>query len=367
MHGRSSLDRRFSRRSLIRSAALTTGASIVAAPAIISSRAMAATSFPGKQWLTATPASVGMSTAKLQEAQAVATRYSGGAGCVIRHGKVVYTWGSFTDRYLIQSATKSWGSVWLGLAHDDGKIALKGKVQTYLPNLGYKPSTNAATGWLDDITVEQLATHTGGFPQPSGYSQLQAKPGTTFIYSNCGTNWLANAITNIYHRDLRPLSSLRIFHPLGLTSNDITWRTPPIYFKDLVYGVVATEFNGGMLGNVNAMARLGYLYLNRGNWNGTQVVSSGWVDLSTKPYYPQLPITGLTNYGLLWWNNGNGWLKGCPKDAFFATGLNNNHVFVVPSLDLVAVRLGIDGWSNHGGNHAQFLKPVTDAVVNPLA
>ena len=47
------------------------------------------------------------------------------------------------------------------------------------------------------------------------------------------------------------------------------------------------------------MARLGYLYLNRGNWNGVQIVSSQWVDLSTKAYYPRIPITNLKIYGLL--------------------------------------------------------------------
>jgi hypothetical protein len=87
----------------------------------------------------------------------------------------------------------------------------------------------------------------------------------------------------------------------------------------------------------------------------------------TKPYYPQLPLFMVKPYGLLWWNNGTGWLKGCPKDASFATGLNNNHVFVVPSLDLVAVRLGTDGWTHHDSNRAQVLKPVVDSVVYPQA
>ena len=177
---------------------------------------------------------------------------------------------------------------------------------------------------------------------------------------------MGNALTNIYRQDLRTLSTNRLLTPLGLTSNDIRWRTPLIYLKDLVYGVTATKLSGGISGNVNAMAPLGYLYLNRGNWNGVQIVSSQWVDLSTKAYYPRIPIMNLKIYGLLWWNNASGWVKGCPKDVCFANGLNNNHVFVVPSLDLAAVRLGTDGWTNHGGNHAQFLEPITDAVVNPL-
>ena len=72
----------------------------------------------------------------------------------------------------------------------------------------------------------------------------------------------------------------------------------------------------------------------------------------------------MKQYGLLWWNNGSGYLAGVPRDAYWSTGKNNNHTLVVPSLDLVAVRIGTDGWSNHGGNHAQFFKPICDAVVS---
>jgi CubicO group peptidase (beta-lactamase class C family) len=118
-----------------------------------------------------------------------------------------------------------------------------------------------------------------------------------------------------------------------------------------------------MSANVDAMARLGYLYLNGGNWNGRQIVSRAHVDLSTKSYYSRIPISMLRQYGLLWWNNNSGYLAGVPRDAYWSTGKNNNHTLVVPSLNLVAVRIGIDGWSNHGGNHAQFFKPICDAVV----
>ena len=70
----------------------------------------------------------------------------------------------------------------------------------------------------------------------------------------------------------------------------------------------------------------------------------------------------LKQYGLLWYDNGSGYLSGVPRDAYWSTGKNNNHTLVVPSLDLVAVRVGTDGWSNYGGNHAQFFKPICDAA-----
>ena len=153
-----------SRRGLIGSAARAAAGALVASPAIVSRAALGASAFPRTTWPQAKPGAVGMSTAKLLEAKAAAKRYGVGAGCVIRHGLVVFRWGDFDQRFLVQSATKSWGSALLGLALDAGKFTLRDKVRNHLPNLGAKPTSNVSTGWLDDITFEQLATHTGGFP-----------------------------------------------------------------------------------------------------------------------------------------------------------------------------------------------------------
>ena len=205
--------------------------------------------------------------------------------------------------------------------------------------------------------------HTPGFPEPSTYSALQAQPGTKFIYSNSGTNWLANALTNAYRQDLRQLTANRLFAPLGLTSNDVRWRTSAGSFPDPVYGLPATDFNGGMLANVNAMARLGYVYLRRGSWDGRQIVSSSYVGLSTGPYFSRIPISALKGHGLLWWNNASGGIASVPRDTYHSLGKNDNLTIVIPSLDMVVVRISTDGWRNHGGVLASFLKPIVDAVT----
>jgi CubicO group peptidase (beta-lactamase class C family) len=82
--------------------------------------------------------------------------------------------------------------------------------------LGATPAANLDTGWLGEITLEQLATHTAGFAEPTRYSALEARPGTKWIYSNTGTNWLANVLTHVYRQDLRQLTETRLFAPLEL-------------------------------------------------------------------------------------------------------------------------------------------------------
>jgi hypothetical protein len=110
------------RRLVVRRALALGTAIVLLAPFV--SRTPRASGFPGAGWPEATPESVGLGLTKLLEAQAFAESFGDGAGCVIRHGHVVHRWGSFTQRYQVNSAAKSWGSAVLGLAIDDGRLAL---------------------------------------------------------------------------------------------------------------------------------------------------------------------------------------------------------------------------------------------------
>ena len=181
---------------------------------------------------------------------------------------------------------------------------------------------------------------------------MQAQPRTKYIYSNCGTNWLANALTNVFRQDLRSLTQSRLFSPLGLTSNDIRWRTPARYFPDPVYGIPATEFNGGMLANADAMARFGYLFLNGGNWNGRQVVSSSFVSIGRASLFLTHPNLDDETVWAAVVEQRQRLPRGGAARRLLVHGQEQQPTLVVPSLDLVAVRIGTDGWSNHGGNHA---------------
>lgn len=103
------------------------------------------------------------------------------------------------------------------------------------------------------------------------------------------------------------------------------------------------------------MARLGHLFLNRGNWNGRQLISAKWVEEATRvqvsaktPWaQPESEIDGRGCYGLNWWANGvtadgrHLW-PGAPPGTFAASGHNNNKLFVIPEWQMVIVRLGLD-------------------------
>ena len=344
MTGNPSMNRRAALRT-----ALGTGVAL-AAPFV--SRGAFGATFPGSSWPTATPASVGLNATKLVEAQKYAQRW-GGAGCVIRDGRLVHSWGSLSQLYNVQSATKSVGSMLLGMAVDDGKIDVSARARLYHSGVGAIPTSNMSKGWLDEIRVEELATHTAGFPKSRLPSALSCQPGTNYIYSDGGTNWLAAVVTKVYGQDLRTLAQERLFTPIGVPSSAAKWS--PL---DTQYQMQPTaRFNGGMLANVDTMARLGYLYLNNGNWNGRQIVSSAFVKLSTSSYQERIPASQ-KYYGLLWWV-----ISINKVPCYYSAGLYANHTFVFPTLNMVAVRVGTDGWDQHGGSTNTFLQPIVAAVT----
>ena len=296
-----------------------------------------------------------MDVAKLDQARDYSL-IGGGSGFITRRGRAVYTWGDTALRYDLKSAAKSIGSIALGLALDDGRLRLADSAQMHLVTLGVPPDRNRITGWLDEITVLQLATHTAGFQKPGGYIALEHRPGTTWFYSDGGVNWLADVLTQVYAEDLNTLLFSRVWSTMGITDARVTpngsllWRANAAR-DDTLNGVKRREFASGISANVDAMARIGYLFLRRGDWNGQRLLAASFVDTVHTPPAEianaanadatDFP-TAIADHGVLWWTNTSGELADVPRDAYWAWGLGDNLIVVIPSLDLVIARTGND-------------------------
>jgi len=140
----------------------------------------------------------------------------------------------------------------------------------------------------------------------------------------------------------------RVFHPIGIGKEDLTWRKNAYRPKE-INGIARREFGSGIHANVDAMARIGYLYLRRGCWGATQIIPASFVDRArTVPEaVGGLPVVksesyfnASDHYGLLWWNNADGTMKNVPKDTYWSWGLYDSLIVVIPSLDIVAARAG---------------------------
>ncbi len=324
-------------------------------------------------WEDATPEQVGMAKSVLEQARDYALT-GGGSGCIIRGGKRVMFWGDQSKRYDIKSSTKSVGVTALGLAIKDGIMNLDDKAQQYCSDVGV-PS-NEGDKRLADITIKHLATMTAGFEKPGGFEKLAFDPGTKWGYTDGGANWLADCLTLAYKQDMNALLFERVFTPLGITDSDLVWRKNA-YRPDKINEIRRCEFGSGIRIDVDAMAKIGYLYLRRGRLGDQQILPESFIDMVRKPVtgVEGLPVEDWTtwgcaeatnHYGLLWWNNADGSLSGVPKDAYWSFGLHDSLIVVIPSLDIVIARAGSD-WSgsrkpSYYNVLNSFLQPIVESV-----
>jgi CubicO group peptidase (beta-lactamase class C family) len=256
-------------------------------------------------------------------------------------------------------------------ALDQNKVTMTGLGTSYLPTFGTPPDANAAQA--GQITLEMLATHTSGFQKddgtPTAFTALiKNAPGTTWGYSDAGLNWLADVLTTVNNADLRDLAQSQVWAVLGLNkggtnNDDVQWRTnlsrpptrngAPLQYRELSSGISA---------NANAMARVGLLMLRKGMWkDNKRVLSEDKVLLAHTPL-PQnatLPLVtnrqgekfpnAQTDYGVLWWTNKSGTMPNVPTDTYWAWGLGEELIVVIPSLDLVIVRNGGQATASSAG------------------
>ena len=136
--------------------------------------------------------------------------------------------------------------------------------------------------------------------------------------------------------------------------------------------------NGGRHVEISAReaARFGLLFLNKGNWNGKQLISAKWIEEATRVQvpasvplgHPESKIDGRGCYGLNWWVNGvmpdgkRRW-PSAPPGTFAASGHNNNKIIIVPEWNMVIVRLGLDGKAEEAVWDG-FLGRVAEAILD---
>src|SRR3954447_10756330 len=312
----------------------------------------------------ALPAAASVDQTQLQKALTLGQNKGAGSIDVYVGGALAGSSGPRATAYDLKSTTKAFGGLLLCLALDDGKVALSDLGAKYVANFG-QPSTAAAR----KVTLGQLATHTAGFDKAGGFIPILYKSGSAFAYSDGGANWLADVLTSAYRQDLAALFRNRIGSKLGIT---IGWRENAHRAQPLG-GVPRRECGSGISASVGAMARVGQLLLQGGNWNGSQLVSSDCVHSLgvPAPGLAGLPVkTSFTpgaskHYGLLWWDNGDGAIANVPTDAFWSWGLYDSFILVVRSKGLVVSRAGTrwqTGWTADYRVLAPFFQAVVAAV-----
>lgn len=324
--------------------------------------------FPGKDWEVASPESQGLNSSKLREAVDLLDKTIGKDGVhelvIVRNGRMIWQGDSIDKIHGVWSFTKSFTSTTLGLLIDDGKCTLETKAKDVLP-------TMVAT--YPEVTLRHFATMTSGYralgdePQP-GYTHgpsvtpyapnpepLFTPPGSHFAYWDSAMNQFANTLTHIAGESLEDLFQRRIAGPIGMNSTNWHWGNWGKIDGVLVNGGSGNK-SGPMKISARETARFGLLFLNRGKWNGKQLISEHWVDEATRvqvpasvpPGHDKSEKEGPGEYGYNWWINGikpDGERKypKAPVRTYCGAGYNNNRCFIIPEWNMVVVRLGLDG------------------------
>jgi len=353
----------------------------------------------GGGWRTAVEAGAardyaGIDLSKLDAARAWNARHSvPSAVAVVRHGYLAAEWyeqgASSATTFNVYSCTKSFTGTAFGLLFDDtrqGKLAGTRTVELDSPAYAFIPEGHPLTDARKGrITLRHLLSMTSGIPGESigvfdtrtasgvspftaalGFAPLTAKtplgqawtdrlssePGSLWDYSDPAYVHLALAFRNITGEELGPYMQRRVFDPIGIEG--LTWE--PMGFDDGRVGA-HTSPHTRLYISAREMARFGYLMLRGGAWKRNPIVARWWLDLATKPsqtYNPQ--------YGLTWWVNTEETWPGVPRDSFAAMGANCNACYVIPSLDLVVVRIGT-GPAGALDTDPGFISSVLGAVI----
>ncbi|MBX6341081.1 MAG: hypothetical protein IRY97_01380 [Thermomicrobiaceae bacterium] len=306
--------------------------------------------YPGLEWEAISPEQAGMDAAALQ----AFVRYVGGRGVVVRGGYLVRTWGDPARPDDIFSAHKVFNSFFLMKAVQVGRLdSLDTKVAAYEPCL---TRINAKLGYKDrDITFKQMAN------QLSDYGVTEA-PGTAFDYNDWQTALFEDTLfLKVWGAGSWDRVDEQVFYP---------WLGRTLQFQD---HPTMTAFSpkrrpGRVAISPRDFARFGLLFLRKGNWRGTQVLSEEYATMAVSDPVPNaIPRTqGIPaemcpgqrsdgskaipddqtghhgSYSWHWWINGvdaagHRLWPDAPPDAFASIGKElRPGLVVIPSLDLVA-------------------------------
>lgn len=292
---------------------------------------------------------------------------------VIRKGHIVGEWYKDCKRdtaFNIYSSSKAYTSLAFGILLDDSdkgklpggkKLTLDTKVcnEEWLPESLPLPDPRKA-----DITVRHLLNMVSGIgseavpmeapfewslgkDEKSPFAKLKGEPGTVFNYSNAGVAHLVLVFKKASGEDLFPFMKKRVLDPIGVEK--VTWTQIGGSGK---LGPLSQGYSG-VNTTAREHARFCTLALHKGDWAGKQLVPASyydfaWAGTKVKP-----------EYGAQWWVQPRH--PDAPKDLVQTAGARNNHGYVVPSLDLVVVRLG-DGNKYPKGFEQELVKKVMEAV-----
>lgn len=295
----------------------------------------------GNAWETMAPSDLNWCPSKIDSLYSYLEAQETKAFIVLKDGKIVleqyFNGHAQNSSWYWASAGKTITSFLVGMAQQEELLAIENPTSDYL-GAGW---TSCTAEQEDAITVWHQLTMTSGLDD--GVANLScttpeclqylAAPGTRWSYHNGPYTLLDQVIANASDMTLNQYTTQKLKDPTGMTGSYIPIEDNMVYVS-----------------NARSMARFGLLMLNEGNWSGNQVMTDS-------DYFNAMINTSQSlnqGYGYLWWLNGKpsflvpglqvtipgSIMPNAPNDMYSALGKNGQFLNVVPSQNLVLIRMG---------------------------
>lgn len=295
----------------------------------------------GSQWDTLSPAALGWCPEKIDSLYQLLDAYNSKAFILLKDGKIVlekyFNGHSASSPWYWASAGKSLTALLVGIAQQENLLSISDSTSKYLGqgwtsctpsqerNIRIRNQLTMTSGLDDDVPDDNCTIDT--------CLQYLAPADSRWAYHNAPYTLLDSVIKTASGRTINQYMNQKVKAATGMDG---------LYVKQ--------EFNNVFFSTARSMARFGLLILNRGKWNSTAV-------LNDSSYFNAMVNSSQSinlSYGYLWWLNGKSsfmaptsqlvfpgsYIPDAPADMYSAIGKNGQFVQVIPSLNMVWIRMG---------------------------
>jgi CubicO group peptidase (beta-lactamase class C family) len=305
--------------------------------------------WPTGNWTTSTLLEQGIDPSKIKDLKSFINRFDKEihSMLIVRNGYLVEEeyFGVDSRRdipHWIYSVTKSITATLVGIAIDHGYLT--GVNQTVIDFFPNRTFQNVDSN-KQNITIEHLLTMTSGLEWEEWWASyddpandfrrirsssndwiqyildkpMVAAPGTLFNYNGGNCHLLSAIIQSVYNDTMEVFAEEYLFSPLNIT--DYYWGKDP---QGITQGETYLSLTS------RDMAKIGFLYLQNGTWEDTQIVSEEWVKRATEEFI-SVTHSAQYSYGYLWW------LSKTPVQHIQAHGWHGQNLYIIPEKELIVV------------------------------
>jgi len=318
------------------------------------------TVYPATEWEhVASPETAGWSSAGLDSVRAALAALPSTGFIAVVGGRVLMEYGDLDSLSYLASVRKSVLSMLFGNYVASGAIRLERTLaEIGIDDIGgLDPEEKRAT--VRDLLMARSgifhAAANGGDDLASAPPRGSQAPGSYYLYSNWDFNALGTIFERATGRGIYDALESDLAGPIGMQDwrRDLQVRT-----GDTTRSVHKAYH---MWLSTRDMARIGYLMLREGNWNGRQLVPRDWVRESTRAHTPVNEMNperrraAPFGYGYLWWVWDGPWAAGLYRGAYTGLGAVGQHISILPELDLVVAHKTAPGGAG-SVTHPQYLE-----------